>query len=249
MKVIPLAIIFVISLAYASFAQRAACDYKVEILINNSEFETKDFSWRMRATAIFGKSTNITGTAEIEDSKGQIVRKYKPWTNESVSKQKTSNTYSPNLKEGQYKIISRIDVECDDINKDNNADIKIIKINAENKEMTNAVNQSNIQNNFVEYKMNNSIKNETTSPVVINQAVENKTVLENESEKLIANEEDNVIQLKSANNKKVEVKSTTDAVKKTGIVYESSNEKAKNLIIVFILALSVLLNIVLIWRR
>ena len=249
MKGIAFVIILIISLAYTSFAQQPECDYKVEIIANSSEFETKDFSWRTRATAIFGKSTNITGTAEIEDSKGQIVRKYKPWTNDSISKQKTSNVYSPNLKEGQYGIKAYIDVECDDINKDNNADIKIIKINVKNKEMTNAVNQSNIQNNFVEYKINNSIKNETTSPVVINQAVENKTVSENESEKLIANEEDNVIQLKSANNKKVEIKSTTDAVQKTGIVYESSNEKAKNLIIVFILALSVLLNIVLIWRR
>ena len=34
-----------------------------------------------------------------------------------------------------------------------------------------------------------------------------------------------------------------------GIIYESSTEKAKNLILIFLVILSILLNVVLIWRR
>lgn len=248
MKGLALILVYAILLSYASSAQQNECDYKVEIIANNSEFESKDFSWRMKATKIEGKPTNITGVAEIEDSKGDIIRKYRPWVNESISKQKTSSQYTPNLKDGVYKIISKIEVECDDTNKGNNADAKTIKINMKNKEMTNTINQSNSQNTFAEYKMNNHIKNETINPVVINQAIENKTLSKNESEKLMASEEDNVIQLRNNDYKKKEIKLTAN-VQKSENVYESSNEKSKGLIMIFLLALSILLNIILIWRR
>jgi|SRR3989344_3124166 len=161
MKLLILIFIFVVSLSYTSLAQQALCDYKVEILVNSTEFEKENFAWRMRATKLEGKSTNITGTAEIQDSKGQIVKKYKPWTNESISKQKTSSEYSPNLKEDEYKIKAEIKVECNDINKDNNADIRIITIKEKDKEATNTIAQSNNQNAFIEEKTENTIKNET----------------------------------------------------------------------------------------
>jgi len=63
----------------------------------------------------------------------------------------------------------------------------------------------------------------------------------------MASEEDSIIQLKDNNKGKNEL--TTDAVQEPKIAYESSNEKAKGLIIIFLLSLSILLNIVLIWRR
>ena len=43
-------------------------------------------------------------------------------------------------------------------------------------------------------------------------------------------------------------KITTNAVN-YGVVYESTTEKAKNLILLFLVIVSILLNIVLIWRR
>ena len=252
-------LIFAIFAIDNSFAQQDACDYKVEIIINNSEFESKDFSWRMKAVKIEGMPTNITGTAEIDDLSGQIIKKYKPWTNESISKQKTSNAYTPNLNQGEYKIISRIIVECNDINSDNNADVKIVKIKNSVEKISTATSQNNIQNDFVEDNVNNTIKSEKTNQSANYGQIENKTSRmrvsslttdsKNEPEKLIAPEDDNVIQLKNTYNKKFQNKLTADVVKKPETVYESSNEKAKNMIVMSLLVLSVLLNIVLIWRR
>ena len=104
MKDFALIPIFAVLLSSVSFAQQSSCDYKVEVMTDEDEFEKENFKWRMKATKIEGMPTNITGIAEIEDSKGEIVRKYRPWVNESISKQKTSSQYTPNLKEGIYKI-------------------------------------------------------------------------------------------------------------------------------------------------
>lgn len=174
MKGIIIYIIFVMSLPYGSFAQQNGCDYKVEIITNNTEFRKEEFFWRMKAIKLFGKSTNITGIAEIVDSKGNIIKKYSPWTNESISKQKTSNEFSTNLKENEeYKIAAEIKVECNDENKDNNVNVKIIK------------------------------KLQTTAAIVQSQQ----------------------------------------------IVYKSSNEKVKDSILIFLLGFSILLNVILIWKR
>lgn len=55
------------------------------------------------------------------------------------------------------------------------------------------------------------------------------------------NQEDNV------DVKQIEIKDS--AIKDVKTVYKSSNEKAKELILVFLLMLSIILNIVLIWKR
>ena len=85
-----LAVIMVIAMYFfTSFSYAQKCDYDVEILVQGTEFTKEDFKWRMKATKLEGASTNITGTARIEDSKGSIVKNYKPWTNQPISKQKT----------------------------------------------------------------------------------------------------------------------------------------------------------------
>ena len=247
MKALIFIIIFAIFIIDNSFAQQAACDYKVEILANNSEFESRDFNWRIKATKIDGVPTNITGTAEIQGQNGRILKKYKLWANESISKQKTSSVYSPNLNPGEYKLISKINVVCDDINNDNNLDEKIIKI-IEHKEI-NAITRNN--NSIIENdtKINEISKNDTINPIITDKKIENKTMAKNETEKPIVNEEDNVIQLRNGDNKKPENEMTARVVQKLEIAYESSNEKAKNLIFISLLILSVLLNIILIWKR
>ena len=187
MKVIYMGILFVLLSSYYSFAQPYDCDYKVEILINGTESNIGGFMWRIMATKLFGNSTNITGTVEIKDSNGKILKSYRPWINQSISKQKTSNEYLPKLKENEeYRIISRINVECNDTNKYNNVDIKSFKIG-----------------------------------------------------KIEDGEYEDTIQLTTKNDQK----------KINETIYESSNEKARNLILIFLLALSILLNIILIWRR
>lgn len=258
MKVFALVPILAILLSCISFAQQASCDYKVEILVDGGEFEKENFKWRMMATKIEGKATNITGTAEIEDSKAEIIKKYRPWSNESISKQKTSSEYTPNLKEGVYRITSRIDVGCDDTNKGNDVDFKIIKIREKNNKTADAANQS-IQNTFIEDKPANTTKNnpanesltdwknESISQTAFNQTPKSNISYEKETEQ--SAEEDNVIHLMSNGDKKTEAELTAAAVQKSETVYESSNEKAKGMIVIFLLILSVLLNIILIWKR
>ena len=136
MRLFVIIFVFVILLLDISFAQQSQCDYKVEVLADSQEFTKENFTWSMKATKIDGMATNITGTAKIEDSNNKIVKNYKPWTSESISRQKTSSKYSPNLNYGEYKITAEISVDCNDTDKSNNADVKMISI----KEIKNEVN-------------------------------------------------------------------------------------------------------------
>ena len=191
MKSIAVIIILAVSLAYTCLAQPSQCDYKIETIFNVQELEAQDFKLKIQATKLEGFATNITGTIEIKDQDGKIVRIYKPWTSEPLSKQKTSINYFPNLKSGEYTITSNINVGCDDINKNNNIDVKTVKIKSLDNE---TIKNSNIRNS------------------------------------------ENIIYAK-------------DSIKNPKIVYASGNEKSKSFIMVFLLILSVLLNVVLIWKR
>ena len=84
-------------------------------------------------------------------------------------------------------------------------------------------------------KDNQKTNKEVTEDVKIK---DNKISLENKSS--VDNELGEILQ---------ENKITQNAVKEAGIVYESTTEKAKNLVLVFLTILSVILNVVLIWRR
>ena len=250
MKGLYIFIIFAVSLPFTSFAQQPECDYKVEVLVDGQEFESNDFTWRMQAAKIEGKSTNITGKAKIEDSGGKVVKSYKPWVSDSISKQKTSNKYTPNLKPGEYEIMAEINVECDDINKDNNVDAKKIKIQGVVEETKN---QKSSENTEKSNKLKNTEANNIESNKIESQTSQNTIATKSEkaaSKKPDAEEIDNVIQLAASNDKKSkQPQITAHATQQSPIVYESSNEKAKGLVMIFILTLSILLNIVLIWKR
>ncbi|MBI2654576.1 hypothetical protein HYX02_07275 [Candidatus Woesearchaeota archaeon] len=240
MRIIILLLVFMVSMQYVVAQQQ--CDYGIEILVGGEEFEQEDFKWRMKATKIEGIPTNITGTAKIENSDGKTIKSYKPWTSQPISKQKTSNEYTPNLKPGNYEISAEINVNCDDTNKDNNKDEKKIEIKGEAKE-------TKSQNS-----KNNEVKDETTAENPNKKQIQTKSKTTQNTVTKPAKDEgaDNIIQLKDKDNKNQIKPITSDTIKSTKnqeIVYISSNEKAKNLILVFLLTLSILLNIVLIWRR
>ena len=237
-----ISLVFIILLSLDALAE--ACDYKVEIVADGNEFDSQNFKWRMRATKIEGKSTNITGTAEIE-SNGKAVKSYKPWTSESIAKQKTSNEYSPNLKPGTYEITAEIKVDCDDTNKDNNIDKKEVTIKGDE-----AAKKE-------EEPMPAAKKTKKIEQADLQDASSERTASEPKSRqpsskpKKSTEEFDNVIELKAQNSQKTkEIKSiSSNAARNPEVVYESSNEKAKGWIMIFLLTLSILLNIVLIWRR
>ena len=253
MKSLTIALVFALAFSLPSFAQQSECDYKVEILLNGTEFRKEDFKWRMKATKLEGKSANITGTAEIIDSNEKNVKNYRPWANEPISRQKTSNEYSPNLKEGnEYKIVSKIEVNCNDLNKENSIDVKIIKIKSgtiketknqakENRTGSEIISSKISTNTAVEAK--NSSLNETKDTAMPLQ----KTEMQNPPENPETDNEILLAAAKSQNNNWQKI--TSNEVQESKIVYESGNEKAKGLIMIFLLTLSILLNIVLIWKR
>src|SRR3989338_628835 len=232
MKGIFIIILLALMLSKSSFAQ--TCDYRVEIMADGEEFKKEDFKWRMMATKIDGKSTNITGTAEIK-SDGKTIKSYKPWTSASISRQKTSSEYSPNLKPGEYEIKAMIEVECDDSDMENNKDTKKITIEGEKEETT----ASKSKSEDIEAENKDTANNE------INKQAETKQATAKPIQ-----DEDITIQSTNKNPKNQAIPlATANAVKNTENIYISSSEKAKSVIMVFLLALSILLNIVLIWKR
>ena len=195
MKLVLPTIALLLAFSAISSAQEAKCDYSVKIITQGTEFDSKNFSWKMIAFRIEGNGTKINGTARIEQ--GKMLKNYNPWTSEAISKQKTSSSYSPTLQKGEYKLIAKIKTECDDKNTSNNVDSMQIRIKAQDiqvKQEANPVNQTNF-------------------------------------------EEEKTIYLSPIEEKNEE------------IIYKSTNQKSGELVLISLLAFSIFLNIVLIWKR
>ncbi len=106
------------------------CDFQTEIILSNTLFEDPDnFSFRLRAVKNKGTTTNFTMRAKIIDLFDSIIKEYSPFTNASITKQRTSSTYSPNLQEGRsYYLIANISTDCEDSDISNNYDSRLITI-------------------------------------------------------------------------------------------------------------------------
>ncbi|MBI2134938.1 lamin tail domain-containing protein [Candidatus Woesearchaeota archaeon] len=106
------------------------CDYAVNFILSKTLFDnSSDFTFKLRASKISGTPTNFTMKAKIEDLNGKLMKEYSPFTNESISTQRTSSEFTPNLDEGKsYILESNITAECDDGNSENNFDTQIITI-------------------------------------------------------------------------------------------------------------------------
>tara|TARA_Y100000310_G_scaffold336554_1_gene421440 strand:- start:21989 stop:23758 length:1770 start_codon:yes stop_codon:yes gene_type:complete len=113
-----------------SIIAEQGCDYAVELILAKTMFDnSSEFSFKVRASKVSGSKTNLTMRAKIEDLNGKLIKEYKPFTNESITKQRTSTEYTPNLEEGKsYTIYSNITVQCNDTNIQNNFDTRIITI-------------------------------------------------------------------------------------------------------------------------
>lgn len=251
-------IILIMLLLLSPFTLAQECDYGVEILLNGTEFTKESFKWRMKAVKLEGTSTNITGAARIEDLSSKLVKSYKPWTNQQISKQKTSNEYSPNLNEGSYRIISEIIVGCDDINKGNNIDAKEIKIKSENAEVQEAnveMQQLILEDNEKQNTTPQTQENKDTMQSIQENELSNNPPMNesqnNETQNQVNTKEyENIANLKDETEQESSVRAIEPTKQnKEEYAYVSTNEKAKDLIIYFLLAVSIALNIMLIWRR
>ena len=250
MKIISIILLFLVLLTAVSAAETNDCDYKIEILLNSSIYSNSDFVWKMKATKISGISTNITATARIENSGGKIIKTYKPWISVPISRQKTSGEYSPNLKDDEYRLISEITVDCNDADKSNNMDSEYFAV-------ASAAN-GNPQQDSKEEIMVAQNQPESSVPVEnipeenksIIQIMENKVDVINNTDDLTAaqktTEYSNEITLL---NTYEESDNSLQDSSKPELVYESSNEKSRAIVLYVLLGFSVLFNIILIWKR
>ncbi len=109
--------------------ENGTCDWKIEIILNKTLFNREDFDFRVRATNLYDKKTNITGRIYISDFFGNIVKEYKPWTNSSATLKRTSSKYTPNLDKGMaYLINATLQISCNESDLTNNYDTKLFAI-------------------------------------------------------------------------------------------------------------------------
>ena len=112
-----------------------ACDWKLSIEKNNSVFnkETFPLKFAIKTERILGPSQEITVRGTIEDFNGDIIKEYKPWTNQSITETRTIK-YSPSLSEGIYQLHFWIEnLSCDDYATENNDITTLIAINPQYK--------------------------------------------------------------------------------------------------------------------
>ena len=226
------------------------CDYSSNILLESNEFAVKDFSFKVKASKLEGPSTNITGKILINDEYGNTVKSYKPWTNITISKQKTSSEYSPNLKDGVYEITAEITVLCDDFGKENNIDKRKIIIKKPIPEDIAAKNEAEPKENENPQTFSDpNNKSDEIAAIQSSAAEENEAYAGNHETLKEENtnpglQENQVYSKENTTNRQLTENHPTG-----NVIYESSTEKSKGLIIYIFLGISILLNIVLIWRR
>ncbi len=223
------------------------CDYKVEIYVSSEISEKEEFKLKVKAIRIEDKndkSTNITGKTKIEHG-NVTIKTYSSWNSESVSNKIISEEYTPKLVEGEYKITANIDVGCNDTNKDNNFDVKVIKIIDKKKEQ--------VKNQITEKNKDGRISGQVSLYVRNSSTVKEGNISKKETEITIGKENtaENLAQLGNKEISNVIGFATKDKenIDNGSIVYESSKERLKNIVLISILAFSIFLNVILIWKR
>jgi len=95
---------------------KTGCDWKVEIISNQSFIEEPEFKIIVRK--IYGEKNNLTLNREVLDISGETIKEYKELDIENALNQRTYS-YSPNLKPDRaYTIHAKINSSCD-INQNN----------------------------------------------------------------------------------------------------------------------------------
>ena len=202
MKNVRITLAIIVLLSHISMVIAENCDFELVPLIEN--LNSSDFSFKMKAVKFAGAASNTSLTIEIIDSKKEIVKEYHPWTNTKITKQKTSNSYSPNLEPGTYKPVAQLAVGCEDT----------------------------VSNNLIssDFKVEGEVKE-----------VKKEGLSESTPPEKIATNYNNVVNLNPRFQGNLVPPSETE--------YLSSSEKSKKFIVPFLLFASVLMNIVLIWKR
>lgn len=121
------------------------CDWKIEILLNDTLYEQDYFEFKVKATNLKTGKTNITGRLSITDFFQNTIKEYKPWTNKTSTSKATSSTYTPNLQKGKaYMLNASLFTQCNDSKLNNNNAVKLFAINSPSQSSTSHLSIENI---------------------------------------------------------------------------------------------------------
>ncbi|MFC1801097.1 lamin tail domain-containing protein [Nanoarchaeota archaeon] len=111
-------------------AMVAGCDWQVDVQPSKSIYnEGEQVGWEITVSRNYGEAGLVSVEGYVEDVFGRVVKSYKPWTNESITTQRTKS-YTPNLADEVYNVKFEItDLDCSDNNLGNNNDEELITIN------------------------------------------------------------------------------------------------------------------------
>ncbi len=78
------------------------CIWFLYLDVNNSIYRPDDFSFSIMVSRLAGLVDAVTVRGQIEEINGNIVQSYAPWTNVTITSDRTQK-YSPHLAEGVYQ--------------------------------------------------------------------------------------------------------------------------------------------------
>ncbi len=95
------------------------CDWKTEIFSEKELFEENDkFTFKIKASKLFGSKTNITGEARLINSEGQVIRRYSLFDNYQATYSKTVTITNSEVF-GDIKIATTLTTSCQDTDDEN----------------------------------------------------------------------------------------------------------------------------------
>jgi len=110
------------------------CDWFLDLYSENSIYQNTNLDFDITIARFIGTPGTVTVYGEIEDSFGEVVKSYTPWTDVEIDAQRI-RSYTPNLQEGIYQVSFWIDdLDCNDMDEDDNYVTKIFAINPQYKQ-------------------------------------------------------------------------------------------------------------------
>ena len=232
--ILGLILIFMSSIVYGE-----DCDYDIEVLIEGDTFTTNEFEFKLRVNKLDGVSTNFSWILSIEDSDGALVNEYGPYSKQPIAIVRTSNLYTPNLPMGEYKINAGFEVECDDTNLENNNVVYEFEIVGEGGETTTTTSTSTTSTTLADdvttttsTTLADDVTTTTSSSTTV-PIIGTTTTLEDEP-KLI---------------EKLADKFKGDGEKEESFVFNDKSGIYKKIALILLIAISLILNIILILKR
>ncbi len=106
-----------------------SCDWGLDVDLEEPISKSEEFSFSLVVERNYGGKQNVTVSGELKNIFNEVIKEYKPWTSKQITNSNKKD-YSPNLPEGTYILEFWLDdLNCKDLDKDNNVITKLFVIN------------------------------------------------------------------------------------------------------------------------